>query len=490
MAKLIVAAIFLLIPSLEAHAVIPSLLSPLQGLISVLPQLLLLLVATLGAIFSLRIWRERLSRLRAFMKAHKFIALAISAALIGGMISGAIVLAGRSAPDLKGKIGSDGEFPKAWPTFRGDLKRTGNPGDLRGPINPRIAWRFRDSEFRAGDFSSSPALAEGKIFVGSAQGGIFSSFGVVYCLNDKGELIWKFKTRRQIFSSPAVVGGRVYIGEGLHRDTDSKLYCLDAKDGKLLWDFQTKSHVESSPTVSDGKVLFGAGEDGVYCLDAETGEMIWHFEGIHVDLSPAVADGKVLVGTGYGEMGVYCLDLETGELIWRHRTEYPVWGSPSVDGGRVFVGMGNSNFVESSPEPYGALLCLDLNSGRRIWIYEVGDSVLTAPALKDGRVYFGSRDGHLYCLDADRGELIWKFDAGAPVLSSPALGDDLVYSASENGRIFALGREEGDLKWAFDLGLIIPGVKILSSPAVAGGRIYIGCSKGVFLSIGGTGDDG
>ncbi len=487
MAKLITTILLLSATTLKAYAVIPSLISPLQGFIAILPQILIIVVAALGTIFSLKMWRARLSKLKTFIAGHKALTVVILLVLIGGFSSGMILLSSRSdrKPRLRGTASGEG-FPESWPTFRGDVRRTGNPTDGPGPINSQIAWAFEDDEFRFGDFSSSPAPVEGKVYVGSAQAMVFSSFGVVYCLNaDDGGVIWKFKTKREIFSSPAVANGRVYIGEGLHRDVDSRLYCLDAETGELLWDFQTDSHVESSPTVVEDKVVFGGGEDGVYCLNAETGELIWHFDGIHVDLSPAVADGKVLIGTGYGDMGVYCLNLEDGELIWRHRTKYPVWGSPSVYKGRAYFGVGNGNFVESDPNPYGALLCLDLKSGDELWSYKVGDSVLTAPAVVGDRVYFGSRDGRLYCVDAKKGDLIWRYDAGSPVLSSPAVAGEFVYLGSQNGKIYALDRIRGDLRWAFDIGVMAPsGTKVLSSPAVADGRIYIGCSKGMLFSIG------
>jgi outer membrane protein assembly factor BamB len=275
----------------------------------------------------------------------------------------------------------------------------------------------------------------------------------------------------------------------LHRNEGSRLYCLNAENGELIWDFQTKSHVESSPTVVEGKLIFGAGGDGVYCLDAKTSKAIWHFSGIHVDLSPAVSEGKVLVGTGYDQTGVYCLDLETGALLWRHQTRYPVWGSPAINDGKAYFGLGNGNFIESDPNnPYGALLCLDLDSRqeqRERWKYEVKDAVLTSAAVAEGKVYFGSRDGSLYCVDAKSGRLIWQYETGVPILSSSAVAGEFVYFGAQQGKIYALNRTTGELKWEQDLSEIAATeIKLLASPAAAAGQIYIGGSKGMFFAIG------
>ncbi len=374
----------------------------------------------------------------------------------------------------------------AWPIFRGGLTRTGNTDGIPGPAVGEELWVFRDMDFRTGNFSSSPAVVGNRVYVGSAQADIFSSSGVVYCLDAlSGDMIWKFQTEKEIFSSPAVADGKVYIGEGLHHNVDSKLYCLSAATGALFWSFQTSSHVESSPTVVNGRVFFGGGADGVYCLDAETGKEVWHYTGIHVDLSPAVYEGSVYVGTGYGDMSIRCLDADTGAEKWKLALGYPVWGSPSLSTGRVYFGIGNGNFLESDNEPYGKVICLDATTSETIWEYEVSDSVLTAVALSDGQAYFGSRDGNVYCLDAGSGKLKWKWDVGQPVLSSPAVAGDYIYFGSDNGMLYCLDKASGELVWKFDTTITAPdGTKILSSPAVADGKVYVGSSKLYLFCIG------
>ena len=48
------------------------------------------------------------------------------------------------------------------------------------------------------------------------------------------------------------------------------------------------------------------------------------------------------------------------------------------------------------------------------------DAVLTAIAVQNGYVTFGSRDGSVYCLRATDGKRNWQTGLGAPVVSSPA----------------------------------------------------------------------
>jgi outer membrane protein assembly factor BamB len=77
-------------------------------------------------------------------------------------------------------------------------------------------------------FASSPVVAEGKVFVGTTgmSGRIWSnpSFfaGKVYALNaSTGDVIWTYQTGNRIHSSPAIAYGRLYVGSN-----DGKLYCF------------------------------------------------------------------------------------------------------------------------------------------------------------------------------------------------------------------------------------------------------------------------
>src|SRR5439155_1270427 len=121
-------------------------------------------------------------------------------------------------------------------------------------------------------------------------------------------------------SSPCLAEGRIYVGEGLHKDNDCRLFCLDANNGQKIWEYKTHSHTESTPCVVDGKVYFGAGDDGVYCLSAADGEKKWNYPGIHVDAPPVVRDGRLYVGSGvgdkFGTTVLLCLDAEKGTKIW------------------------------------------------------------------------------------------------------------------------------------------------------------------------------
>src|SRR5437764_10631538 len=84
-----------------------------------------------------------------------------------------------------------------WPAFHQNLARTGAPGDGQTPVQPHLRWKFRDPEERAA-IMSSPAVVGGRLFVGADS-------GTLYCLDaGTGQPIWRATTDWEVVSSPAV----------------------------------------------------------------------------------------------------------------------------------------------------------------------------------------------------------------------------------------------------------------------------------------------
>jgi len=218
--------------------------------------------------------------------------------------------------------------------------------------------------------SSSPAVADGKVYVGSGY--------KVYCLNAlTGAHVWNYTTGSGVSSSPAVADGKVYVGS-----YDNKTYCLNALTGAHVWNYTTGSGVSSSPAVADGKVYVGSGYK-VYCLNALTGAHVWNYTtGDRVQSSPAVADGKVYVASD--DYKVYCLNSLTGAHVWNYTTDYPVYSSPAVADGKVYVGSGYKVY------------CLNASDGVPIWSYTTGSGMYSSPAVAYARVYVGSCDDKVY----------------------------------------------------------------------------------------------
>lgn len=64
--------------------------------------------------------------------------------------------------------------------------------------------------------------------------------------------VWSYPLNRHSLSSPAVRRGLVFVA-----DCGRVIHCLDAKTGQPFWSHETKGEIWASPLVADGKVYLG-----------------------------------------------------------------------------------------------------------------------------------------------------------------------------------------------------------------------------------------
>jgi len=266
---------------------------------------------------------------------------------------------------------------------------------------------------------SSPAVFEGKVYVGSTD-------NYVYCLDAyNGECIWSYQTGWGIAqSSPAVFHGKVFIGS-----QDYKLYCLNASTGSKIWDHMTGYWISSSPAVTKDKVYVGSNDGFLYCLNMSNGETIWQYAVSGDPIwtsSPTIANENVYVGAL--NCKVYCISASNGSELWTYPTGNWVTGTAAVANGKVYIGSWDSN-----------MYCLDATTGTLVWTYQTGGGIDSSPAIADGKVYFGSSDHWMYCLDAETGEEIWKYLSGGQINSSPAIAEGNVYVGSMDYNVYCFG---------------------------------------------------
>jgi outer membrane protein assembly factor BamB len=334
----------------------------------------------------------------------------------------------------------------------------------------------------------------------------FGTPGNLFCIErSTGKVMWDFngvngQRMKEVFSSPCLADGRIYVGEGFHSDAACKLYCIDVATGKKLWEYQAESHTESSPCVADGKVYCGAGGDGLLCLDAATGAKVWQYESWHIDCPPVVIGKRVYCGSGVDrdlDIGlpqvttVFCLDADTGEVVWRNKTPLPAWGRPVVAGDHVLFPLGNGdafNSAEAPAKPAGAVLCLSAKDGQELWRFDVPDGVIEGPVADAAQVYFGCRDGHCYCVGRGDGKLRWKHNLGSPVIATPALAacsccglTNSVYAVARDGRVCCLDPAGGRLLWEHNG---FPSAQTIAPPVVTVERTPQGDRRAVYFGAG------
>jgi outer membrane protein assembly factor BamB len=351
-----------------------------------------------------------------------------------------------------------------WPMFQHDPEHTGY-SSIEGPaFGARQAWNYSSGSV----IWTSPAVVGGLVYIGSWRG--------LHCVKEStGQALWNFITEGRVASSAAVANGYVYVGSNAVYDDgyeNGTLYCLNASTGELVWSYITGENGRSSPTVVDGYVYIGSrvyqtGEPGykrvnVFCLDAVTGSHAWNYSILVDDIyggfsSPAVSNGRVYI---CGPIhNIYCLNASTGSKIWNHTTANYIASSPAVANNYVYASSANDS-----------VYCLHTSTGELVWNHSIPDLERSSPAVANGCVYIGAGN-QLHCLDAFDGTKIWNFTGAWTFRTSPAVDSSRVYAGCYDGNVYCLDVSTGTKLWSYQTG----GGPQHGSLAIANGRIYLAC---------------
>jgi len=158
--------------------------------------------------------------------------------------------------------------------------------------------------------------------------------------------------------------------------------------------------------------------------------------------------GPNLVGdiVGFGQKsGIYwALDPDSGDLVWAT----PVgpgsdlggieWGT-ATDGKRIYVAISDADQIPYTLVPlkqtitWGSWSALDVATGKILW--QTADPTsgtldIGSVSVANGVLYAPSLSGQMYALNAQSGKILWSFASGGSVIDGPSIVDGTVYWGS------------------------------------------------------------
>jgi outer membrane protein assembly factor BamB len=129
------------------------------------------------------------------------------------------------------------------------------------------------------------------------------------------------------------------------------------------------------------------------------------------------------------------------------------------------------------------LYALDAATGRERWRYVTGNDTVdynqiglaSSPAVANGIVFVGGRDGHFHAVDARTGAGKWTIDnRGGWTIASPAVQGGVVFFPTSDGRrLKGIDTQTGAVRFDVENKAIS-----FSSPAIAGDVVFYGSSDG------------
>ena len=202
-----------------------------------------------------------------------------------------------------------------------------------------IDWTFKTN----GTITSSPAVVDDVVYITSQE----PSSGGLYMLKaTNGDLIRRItipyvQARRgtDIHSSPAVAEGMIFVASN-----KQTYYGINATTGHIIWNFTDPDAGEfiiASPIYHDGTVYL-VDQFFIVAVDAFTGKVLWQsFVGTEFYVSPTYADDKLYVTSN--QRGIYVLNATDGTKLSFFSTGSNSWSSASLYEGKAYVGNNDWN---------------------------------------------------------------------------------------------------------------------------------------------------
>ncbi|MCH5372419.1 MAG: PQQ-like beta-propeller repeat protein [Planctomycetes bacterium] len=307
---------------------------------------------------------------------------------------------------------------------------------------------------------------------GPNRDGISQEKGLLQRWPQEGpKLVWKATSVGSGYSTPSVVGDRLYLlaNDGLDNEF---VEAIAVSDGKRIWRTRLGNvgqpdqkpsfpAARSTPTV-EGDVLYALGSDGdLACLDTDSGRIRWrqHLRsdfggkpGTWAYAESPLIDGDTLVATpGGSEATLIALHKATGDVIWKSRvpgSDEAAYASALA----VEVG-GIRQYVQLLQK---GLVGVEATTGKFLWRFDKPVSRFNAniptPVFGDGIAYAGSAGtgGGAVRLQAKDGAVAAEplyFEASLPTAIGGAVKvGDYLYGTTGSA-LLCLEFQTGQVKW-------------------------------------------
>ncbi|MGY8768949.1 MAG: outer membrane protein assembly factor BamB family protein [Pirellulales bacterium] len=342
---------------------------------------------------------------------------------------------------------------------------------------------------------SSPVVWGNKLFLLSAV--VENATRYVLCLDaDSGKTLWKkefgstshhLHTKNSFAScTPAVDKDRVYVAWST--DTETTLMALNHQ-GEILWDIDLGSWVSqhgfgTSPVLHDGKVYLSLmqlgdpaklrdkrpGESRLVAIDQQTGNMVWQVPRESEVTSYAVPciykdetgrDLLICISTAHG---IAAHDPKIGTEVWSTKLfSMRTVASPVIINGLIFGSTGSGG---------GGNYVVGIKPGKNPEVkirLDRSAPYVPTPVANGKLGFFWYDKGIVTCIDTESGEKLWQKRVGGNFSGSPICVAGKLYCMSEEGDLVVLSATKN----YEELNRISLGESSYSTPAVAGGKLYL-----------------
>jgi outer membrane protein assembly factor BamB len=358
----------------------------------------------------------------------------------------------------------------------------------------KLLWEHRFNVYlsdvpphRVGWASPAGDPATGNVYVFGVGGNLLG-------LNRDGKVLWErslaedfglLTTHGGRTVSPIVDGDLVIVSGvtfqwGLHGRGAHRFMAFDKKTGETVWvsapggrPYDTTYAPPIIVNVNGMRLLIQGASDGVvHAIKPQTGEPVWKYEISKRGLNTgAVVYNNTAILThseenlDSTEMGMMvAVDATAKGEIKKDQIKWSTFGwqggfsSPVLDGDRLYQIDNSANIA-----------AFDVNTGKQLWIKNLGTIQKASPVLADGKLYVGTETGKFFILkpSATGCEILDEDQLGTEalpdkVIGSAAVANGRVYFATESA-LYCIGKKAN--RTSSHTTAVAEGTQVSSNPA-------------------------
>ena len=317
--------------------------------------------------------------------------------------------------------------------------------EISNDTPPQVTWSDGSGGDQKNELTAiAPVENEGRLFVAGPDGDVLA-----YAL-ESGDELWSTD-----LDADLSVGGGAGDGLVVFGSDDGRVFALDAESGATRWTTSIRSSVDAAPSVGFGDVAVRGRDGTLVVLDAESGEVRWRQSRSQPPLT-LQGQSRVLMfpdalaaGFDDGTIGVYA--REDGNELWSQTVALPsgrtdVDRMVDVDATPVFA---DGVFYAASYQ--GKLAALAAQGGRELWSRNFSNANSIAAGSR--ALYLSDADGVIWAIDRRSGDALWRqSDLAHRGLTGPALIDGYLVVGDREGYVHVLSSASGALVGRADWG--------------------------------------
>jgi outer membrane protein assembly factor BamB len=266
------------------------------------------------------------------------------------------------------------------------------------------------------------------------------------------------RTVSPVIDGDLVITSGVTSMWGEHARGAHRFMAFDKRTGETVWvsapggrPYDTTYAAPIIADINGTRLLIQGASDGVvHALKPQTGEPVWKYEISKRGLNTGAVVYKNLAIVTHSEenlesneMGMIAAldatakgELKKEQIKWSKVGWQGGYSSPVIDGERLYQVDNSANIA-----------AFDLNTGKQLWLQNLGTIQKGSPVFADGKLYVGTENGKFFILrpTATGCEILDSDQLGTEqqpeaIIASPAVSNGRVYFATDSN-LYAIGKK-------------------------------------------------